>query len=130
VEPGTDGRARLATDGLALRSWTLRADYRAEYWAITHGEATAAGRYQTVYDLIVEGVPTAQNLPAHQYERRSPGLAVVQEFATQATELPATANQGMGWLVRSGDGVEPEAFYAKAMRLLRLRLHSIGSLPA
>ena len=52
------------------------------------------------------------------------------DFATVAGELLATANEGMGSLVLAGYGVEPAGFYAEAMRLLQLRLRSIGFLEA
>jgi ribonucleotide reductase beta subunit family protein with ferritin-like domain len=55
---------------------------------------------------------------------------VVDDFATVAGELLATANEGMGSLVLAGYGVEPAGFYAEAMRLLQLRLRSIGFLEA
>jgi ribonucleotide reductase beta subunit family protein with ferritin-like domain len=54
--------------------------------------------------------------------------AVIDDFVELAGRLLATANDGMGSLVAAGYGVEPEGFYAEAMRLLRLRLRSIGLL--
>jgi ribonucleotide reductase beta subunit family protein with ferritin-like domain len=51
---------------------------------------------------------------------------VVDELSSVATELLATANDGMGDIVRAGYGVEPVEFYAEAMRLLGLRLRAIG----
>ena len=53
---------------------------------------------------------------------------VIEEFAAVADDLLRRANDGMGELVRTGYGVEPEGFYAEAMRLLRLRLRAIGFL--
>jgi ribonucleotide reductase beta subunit family protein with ferritin-like domain len=53
---------------------------------------------------------------------------VVDDFATAASELLETANEAMGSLVEAGYGVEPAGFYAEAMRLLQLRLRSIGFL--
>ena len=53
---------------------------------------------------------------------------MVDDFATAASELLETANEGMGSLVEAGYGVEPAGFYAEAMRLLQLRLRSIGFL--
>jgi ribonucleotide reductase beta subunit family protein with ferritin-like domain len=54
---------------------------------------------------------------------------VIEEFAGLAATLLATANDaGMGALVTAGYGIEPAGFYAEAMRLLQLRLHSIGLL--
>ena len=43
-----------------------------------------------------------------------------------AAELLVTANNGMGDIVRAGYGVDPAGFSAEAMRLLDLRLRSIG----
>jgi ribonucleotide reductase beta subunit family protein with ferritin-like domain len=54
---------------------------------------------------------------------------VMEEFAELAATLLATANdEGMGALVTTGYGIEPAGFYAEAMRLLQLRLRSIGLL--
>ena len=54
---------------------------------------------------------------------------VIEDFGELAARLLATANdEGMGELVAAGYGVEPEGFYAEAMRLLQLRLRSIGFL--
>jgi ribonucleotide reductase beta subunit family protein with ferritin-like domain len=53
---------------------------------------------------------------------------VVEEFAGVAAELLAKADDGMGELVRFGYGVAPVDFYSEAMRLLQLRLRSIGLL--
>jgi ribonucleotide reductase beta subunit family protein with ferritin-like domain len=52
--------------------------------------------------------------------------AVIDNFSELAGRLLATANDGMESLVTAGYGVEPEGFYGEAMRLLQLRLHSIG----
>ena len=53
--------------------------------------------------------------------------AVIEDFAEIAGALLQTAtDEEMGSLVRAGYGVEPEGFYAEAMRLLGLRLRSIG----
>jgi ribonucleotide reductase beta subunit family protein with ferritin-like domain len=51
---------------------------------------------------------------------------VVDEFATVAAELLATANDGLADIVRAGYGVDPAGFSAEAMRLLDLRLRAIG----
>ena len=61
-------------------------------------------------------------------ERARPVIeTVMEEFAEMADRLLQTATaENMGSLVRSGYGVEPEGFYAEAMRLLGLRLRSIG----
>ena len=54
--------------------------------------------------------------------------AVIDDFGQLANALLATANQEMATLVRSSYGVEPAAFHAEAIRLMRLRLRSIGFL--
>ena len=51
---------------------------------------------------------------------------VMTELLTLADELLATAKTGMATLVESGYGVDPEGFYAEVMRLVDLRLRSIG----
>jgi hypothetical protein len=54
---------------------------------------------------------------------------VIEDFAETAGALLQTATgEGMGALVTAGYGVEPAGFYAEAMRLLQLRLRSIGLL--
>jgi ribonucleotide reductase beta subunit family protein with ferritin-like domain len=53
---------------------------------------------------------------------------VIDEFSVVALELLSAAENGMASLVRSGYGVEPETFYAEALRLLDLRLRAIGFL--
>lgn len=53
---------------------------------------------------------------------------VIVDLTGLAAEMLDTANESMGELVRSGYGVEPEAFYAEALRLTDLRLRSIGFL--
>lgn len=53
---------------------------------------------------------------------------VIEEFAAVAADLLETASTGMRELVLAGYGVEPEGFHAEAMRLLRIRLRSIGFL--
>jgi ribonucleoside-diphosphate reductase beta chain len=53
---------------------------------------------------------------------------VIDEFSVVALELLSAAENGMAELVRSGYGVEPQAFYAEALRLLDLRLRAIGFL--
>jgi ribonucleotide reductase beta subunit family protein with ferritin-like domain len=54
--------------------------------------------------------------------------AVIDDFAELAGQLLATANDSMGSLVAAGYGTDPEGFYTEAMRLLQLRLRSIGFL--
>jgi ribonucleotide reductase beta subunit family protein with ferritin-like domain len=51
---------------------------------------------------------------------------VVGYFAQVAAELLETAKASMGALVRAGYGAEPAEFYGEAMRLLQLRMRSIG----
>jgi ribonucleotide reductase beta subunit family protein with ferritin-like domain len=51
---------------------------------------------------------------------------VVGHFAEVAAELLALAQGSMDDLVVAGYGTEPEAFYGEAMRLLQLRMRSIG----
>jgi ribonucleoside-diphosphate reductase beta chain len=51
---------------------------------------------------------------------------VMDDLLVMAGELLETANSGMSNLVVSGYGVDPEGFYAEVMRLLQLRLRSIG----
>jgi ribonucleoside-diphosphate reductase beta chain len=51
---------------------------------------------------------------------------VVGHFGEVAAELLTVAQGGMGDLVVAGYGTEPDAFYAEAMRLLQLRMRSIG----
>jgi ribonucleotide reductase beta subunit family protein with ferritin-like domain len=52
---------------------------------------------------------------------------VIEEFTDVAMSLLGAAQQeDMAELVRAGYGVEPEGFYGEAMRLLDLRLRSIG----
>jgi ribonucleotide reductase beta subunit family protein with ferritin-like domain len=53
---------------------------------------------------------------------------VIDEFSVVALELLSAAENGMAELVRSGYGVEPQAFYSEALRLLDLRLRAIGFL--
>jgi ribonucleotide reductase beta subunit family protein with ferritin-like domain len=61
--------------------------------------------------------------PEHTY-------AVVGEvfgyFSQVAAEMLETAQASMGDLVRAGYGTEPDEFYGEAMRLLQLRMRSIG----
>jgi ribonucleotide reductase beta subunit family protein with ferritin-like domain len=53
---------------------------------------------------------------------------VIEEFTDVAVSLLSAATEDMAGLVRAGYGVEPEGFYGEAMRLLDLRLRSIGYL--
>ncbi len=53
--------------------------------------------------------------------------AVMADVAEIADTLLRTAtDENMGSLVLAGYGVEPEGFHAEAMRLLQVRLRSIG----
>lgn len=77
------------------------------------------------------GVSYARRCLARDRQHASAVVAeVVDDFATFAGELLETADESMGSLVVAGYGVEPADFYAEAMRLLQLRLRSIGSLEA
>jgi ribonucleotide reductase beta subunit family protein with ferritin-like domain len=51
---------------------------------------------------------------------------VVGHFAEIAEEMLDTANQSMSELVVAGYGADPAEFYGEAMRLLQLRMRSIG----
>ena len=53
---------------------------------------------------------------------------IVEIFGELTTSLLNDAGSDMEALVRSGYGVDPAGFYAEAMRLLQLRLRSIGFL--
>jgi ribonucleoside-diphosphate reductase beta chain len=53
---------------------------------------------------------------------------VIEEFIDIAAALLDAANRELAQLSRAGYGVEPDGFYAEAMRLLELRLRSIGFL--
>jgi ribonucleotide reductase beta subunit family protein with ferritin-like domain len=52
--------------------------------------------------------------------------AVMEDLFEVAGRLLETANAGMTDLVVSGYGVDPEGFYAEVMRLVAIRLRSIG----
>jgi len=60
-----------------------------------------------------------------EHTRRLVG-EVIDDMLAVATELLATAKDSMSDLVISGYGVDPEGFYAEVMRLVDLRLRSIG----
>jgi hypothetical protein len=51
---------------------------------------------------------------------------VLDELLATAAALLETAKEGMTELVLSGYGVDPAGFYTEVMRLLDLRLRSIG----
>jgi hypothetical protein len=79
------------------------------------------------YHLLAEGViaRTAQNLAAAQYERLAfPGLAEGQRLV--ARDEARHIGIGVTYTRRRLDQVEPAAFYAEAIRLMRLRLRSVG----
>jgi ribonucleotide reductase beta subunit family protein with ferritin-like domain len=52
--------------------------------------------------------------------------SVVTHFAEVCAELLEIANESMGDLLLAGYGTDPQAFYTEAMRLLQLRMRSIG----
>jgi len=51
---------------------------------------------------------------------------VINDLLAVAAEMLETAKAGMADLVVSGYGVDPEGFYAEVMRLVNVRLRSIG----
>ena len=51
---------------------------------------------------------------------------VLEDVVAVAGEMLETANNGMTNLVRTGYGVDPNGFYAEVMRLVDIRLRSIG----
>jgi ribonucleotide reductase beta subunit family protein with ferritin-like domain len=53
---------------------------------------------------------------------------VVNDLLQVAAAMLDTANEGMSDLVRSGYGVDPQAFFEEGMRLTQIRLRSIGYL--
>jgi ribonucleoside-diphosphate reductase beta chain len=53
-------------------------------------------------------------------------MEVMTDLLALADDLLATAKAGMTSLVESGYGVDPEGFYAEVMRLVDIRLRSIG----
>jgi len=53
---------------------------------------------------------------------------VIEEFTDVAAALLESTSPELADLARTGYGVEPDGFYAEAMRLLELRLRSIGFL--
>lgn len=55
---------------------------------------------------------------------------VLDDLVLVAAQMLETANAGMADLVVSGYGVDPAEFYAEVMRLVNLRLRSIGYLGA
>jgi ribonucleotide reductase beta subunit family protein with ferritin-like domain len=61
--------------------------------------------------------------PEHTYEVVA---EVVGYFANVAAEMLDTANASMSDLVVAGYGADPAEFYAEALRLLKLRMRSIG----
>ena len=52
--------------------------------------------------------------------------AVMDDMFAVASQMLETANASMGDLVVAGYGVDPQSFYAEVMRLVDLRLRSIG----
>lgn len=51
---------------------------------------------------------------------------VIEDVVSMAGEVLETANSGMSELVVAGYGVDPDGFYAEVMRLVDIRLRSIG----
>jgi ribonucleotide reductase beta subunit family protein with ferritin-like domain len=105
----------------------------------------AAGQYER---LAFPGLAEGQRLVARDEARhigigvsyarqrmeKSPERArlvigeVIEDVFSLAARLLGTANQGMGELVLAGYGVEPQGFYDEVMRLIQVRLRSIGFL--
>ena len=52
--------------------------------------------------------------------------SVVGHFVDVAAQMLEIANESMGDLLQAGYGTDPQAFYAEAMRLLQVRMRSIG----
>lgn len=73
------------------------------------------------------GVSHARRRVMAEPERaRTVVYGVIDRFAQLAADLLETAKTSMGDLVEAGYGVSPEIFYDEAMRLMKLRLRSIG----
>jgi ribonucleotide reductase beta subunit family protein with ferritin-like domain len=73
------------------------------------------------------GVSYARRRVMAEPERASAVVwEVIDRFAKVTADLLETAKRSMGELVEAGYGVSPELFYDEAMRLMRLRLRSIG----
>ena len=51
---------------------------------------------------------------------------LIQELLGMWTELLGPADAELGDLVRSGYGIDPVDFYSEALRLVQLRLGSVG----
>ena len=60
------------------------------------------------------------------YRTRALVGAVMDNMFVVANQMLETSNSGMADLVVSGYGVDPQAFYAEVIRLVDLRLRSIG----
>jgi len=109
------------------------------------GQNLAAGRYRALEGLfpgLVEGQRLVsrdearhigigvsyvrQRMEEHPFHTRELIAAVVEDLVSVADELLDTANAGMSDLVRSGYGVDPAGFYGEVMRLVAVRLRSIG----
>jgi ribonucleoside-diphosphate reductase beta chain len=52
--------------------------------------------------------------------------SVVAHFVDVAAQMLEIADESMGDLLLAGYGTDPQAFYAEAMRLLKVRMRSIG----
>lgn len=77
------------------------------------------------------GVSYARRCIAEDRERALEAITeVLEDFAALAERGLALGRSGMEELVRGGYGVDSDAFYAEAMRLLQVRLRSIGYLDA
>jgi ribonucleotide reductase beta subunit family protein with ferritin-like domain len=69
-----------------------------------------------------------RRMEAAPEEARKVIAGVVEDLVSLAGALLETANDGMGELVVAGYGVDPQGFYDEVMRLMELRLRSIGFL--
>ena len=108
------------------------------------GQNLAAGRYRSLegFPGLVEGQRLVsrdearhigigvsyvrQRMDENPDHTRELIKAVVEDLVSVAGELLETASAGMSDLVVSGYGVDPAGFYGEVMRLVAVRLRSIG----
>ena len=108
------------------------------------GQNLAAARYQALQGFpgLVEGNGSSRGTRLVTSASASPTCAgawrmtrsarvrssrsVIEDAVAVAGEMLETANDGMADLVASGYGVDPAGFYAEVMRLVHIRLRSIG----
>lgn len=65
-------------------------------------------------------------MEADPQRTRARVAAVMDDMYLVADQMLETANSGMTDLVVAGYGVDPQGFYAEVMRLIDVRLRSIG----